>query len=131
VSHEQALRALGNLTASAFRQRHGATFSIPVRASDDDIVLSRYIEQQRSLPDTSVSVASEAAGEGVPTRPVPVDPHRIAWPQGGFWVTHDHTLPTPPDDRFIRARCATCDAMVTVTLRDSSSATEAGEEKEG
>lgn len=44
------------------------------------------------------------------------DNHRIDWPDGGFWVTEDHTLPAPPDDRFISAYCVTCEKMVNVTL---------------
>ena len=50
ISHEQARKSLGRLVHDAYRrkpdERRRSTFSIPVRDSDDDVLLMAYIAQQ-------------------------------------------------------------------------------------
>lgn len=49
VTHDEASAALKRLIASAYNDssREQATFHIPARMTDDDILLVRYVREQR------------------------------------------------------------------------------------
>lgn len=59
VTHEEASMAAQRLVNSHFNNEDRARMSIPVRAEDDDVLLSDYIREQQDKEQNDVAVSDK------------------------------------------------------------------------